>query len=354
VRGSKQVSWLDPVVAALAAIAGFALLSPEAFASRAEFLEGFIGQHNRYTAEGVWGYLLDPTWPAPPGWRFHFFSNLPTAFGVVGYVLALAGLGFVAFEASWAALPLLGYALAAGVMVAPLAALFVRYADPLVPSLAVGLGLTLARLWTKLRVRHSLPVARAGQAALLALALGPPAMRLWQFDRLMARPDTRELAQQWLVKHGGTGATLNNYTRVHLVEPSWEVACRGKLPDALLAGSWPETPDRDAQAWDKWVADDPNSLWLVATDVDYKGTDVYKADYLLFGTPVLMCGKLGRVAEQVPSNGCFERVDVISPGKPACSSEYDMFDNFFVPYAGFEGQHSPGPQVEIFRNHCKH
>jgi len=42
-----------------------------------------------------------------------------------------------------------------------------------------------------------------------------------------------------------------------------------------------------------------------------------------------------------------------SPGTPSCGAVYDLFDQFYVPYAGFAGVGHPGPQMVVYRNRCK-
>jgi hypothetical protein len=58
------------------------------------------------------------------------------------------------------------------------------------------------------------------------------------------------------------------------------------------------------------------------------------------------------MALQPPAPLCWEEMARFSPGTPLCSSVYDLFDQFYVPYAGFVGVERPGPQVTVYRNRC--
>jgi hypothetical protein len=243
-------------------------------------------------------------------------------------------------------------------MLAPLAQLFVRYALPIIPPLAVGLGVALARLggFAHQRFAQKLEsrLAAAGLSALAVLALGPPLVRLAQFDHLLAQPDTRELAQQWLLdRHGATGASIGYYQQIHLVEPSWKDACVGKTPSWINPAEAAEDPDHGPPFWNQLVTQGPTAFLQMCLDSAFKGQNLNQADYVLWPAPVLMCGKQGRLEGPEPSGQCFELATDISPGRPACGDLFDMFDSFFVPYAAFDGMTHPGPEVKIFKNLCK-
>ncbi len=238
-------------------------------------------------------------------------------------------------------------------MLVPLAQLFVRYALPIVPPLAVGLGIALARLSSIAHQRFSGTRAAAAFGAVAVLALGPPLVRLVQFDHLLAQPDTRELAQRWLLEHGGTGASFGYYQQIHFVEPSWKEACVGRVPSWVDPAAAAETPNHGPPFWNTLVPAGPPSLLQMALDGAFKGQNPTSADYVFWPSPVLMCGKQGRTEAPEPTGQCFELVETISPGTPACGDLFDMFDSFFVPYAAFDGVDRPGPKVAIYKNLCK-
>jgi len=337
-------------LALVAAIFGVWAVSPEIFTNLEPFWRGLMSAVGRY--QPSFNGMLDLSWHPIPGWRFHLFTNLPTAFGWCGYVLAVAGLVVGLRDRGWEAAPVVAHAAGAALMLAPVTQLFVRYGIPILPALAVGLALALTRLSILAQERISPLQASLAFSLVAVLALGPPLVRAVQYDHILSQPDTRELAQQWLLDHGGTGASLGYYQRIHLVEPSWEEACRGKVP-SWAEGRIAETPDNGPPFWHDLVGHDPDSLIQETLDAAFKGNNVPAADYLFWPAPIVMCGKQGRLEGPNPAGQCFQLVDTISPGTPACGDLFDMFDSFFVPYTAFDGVIRPGPRVEIFKNLCK-
>jgi hypothetical protein len=333
-----------------ASVAGLCASSPEIFTNLEPFWRGLMSAVGRY--QPSFNGMLDLSWHPIPGWRFHLFTDLPTAFGWVGYLLAIAGLALALWDRGWEAGPVAATAVGAALMLAPVTQLFVRYAVPILPSLAVGLALALTRLSVFAHERLPGLQASLGFSAIAVLALGPPLVRLCQYDHILAQPDTRDLAQQWLLDHGGTGATLGYYQRVHFVEPSWVEACRGRVP-SWVDGPVALTPDHGPPFWSDLVQKDPESLVQETLDAAFKGNDLSGADYVFWPLPLVMCGKQGRLEAPDPGGQCFELVDTLSPGTPACGDLFDMFDSFFVPYTAFAGVVRPGPEIKIYKNLCK-
>ena len=344
-------TWAIGLLTIGAAIGGLWLSSPEIFTNLEPFQKGLLSAVGRYSPS--FNGMLDLSYHHDPGWKFHLFTNLPIAFGWVGYLLAIAGLALALRDRGWEAAPVVAMALGCAIMLAPVTQLFVRYAVPILPALAVGLALAVTRLSMLVHERVEGRLAAAVFSALAVLAFGPALVRLVQYDHLLSQPDTRELAGQWLLEHGGTGASIGYYQRVPLAEPSWEQACAGKIPAWAATTRLPETPDHGPPFWRDLIDKEPDSLAQMTLDAAFKGNDLSAADYIFWPAPSVMCGKQGRIEGAEPSGQCFQFVDTISPGTAACHDLFDMFDSFFVPYAAFDGVVRPGPRVEIFKNLCK-
>jgi hypothetical protein len=294
----------------VSALGTFLLLSPESAKNPHAFWESLVLHGARFST-------TDPT--LPPGWKFHLLQNLPTACGWLGLAGGLVGLWLIWRRDRWACAilgaQLVGYFL----FLAPIRMLFVRYLSPLLPSLAVGVAVCLS--WSVEVARRKLDWRRFGlPMGLGALLLLPTAARLIQFDRLMSRADTRDLATAWLRDNAGDAPVLlegGRYVSLHAVTADRVQFCRPAVPDALY-----RAPAILSQGVPRY---------LVQPSID------------------CMPFFLGPVA---PVSRCFQPVATFSAGKvPSCEA-YDQFDAFWLPYFDFTGVSRPGPNLTIYRNLC--
>ncbi len=342
----------------LTAPLGFLLLSPGVLRFPKDFWAGVSGQSERYNLGNARGHLLDQSYVIPPGWRFHLFTNLPIAFGVVGLCLAVVGLWVIWGRSRGAAIIVLGSALGGFAIIAPSQMLFVRYAAPMVPALAVSLGVALAAFWSlSKRVVGRQRAIWAG-VLVVAAALVPPAWTTFQFDRLMARPDTRDVATRWLLNQGSDAPAVTQgwYAEVQLLDPTAAKECSAQVPPWLNpgVGLLPPTHDHLTGA----IARGDKGWAAIANDTIYRylgqAPGREHARYILSGQAILPCGKLGPAPGHEPfDEKCYALRDVISPGEPECGGVMDLFDAFYLPYSGFRGQTLGGPRVEIYENLCR-
>ena len=309
----------------LSALAFFTL-SPEALFHPRDFVTGLLRLNSKYTAIGSDGGYL-PGHEHLIGWKFHLFTNLPIALGWPAYILAAVGLCLLTHKRQWA-IPV--YVAAALAVLLPVHQLFTRYADPLCVGLAIATAVALCEM-------RNLPWE--WQAFALCFVFAAPVTTALEFDNFLTKPDTRDLAREWLIRHGGNALSPYGLARVPLIEPQWAKACGETGPLAL-------TIDNGPPYW-------PTTERLEVMDAAYKGGGpVDKTDWVFVGTQVMPNGRYKDEEFQIQGN-CFELVDTIDPGTPEAASIFDPFDMFFVPYRGFEGQHNPGPRVAIYRNRCK-
>jgi hypothetical protein len=306
------------------------------------------------------GFVLDPEAVLLPGWQYHLTVTLPAAFGIVGFALALIGLAACSGE-RWAVATLWAAALAFFAAVAPVHALFVRYASPITIPLAVGLAVSLSWIWEQAeRFRRRGKVALLGFGtglAVVALALGLPLRTLIAFDRVLASPDTREQTADFILAQG-PGATLVTqgfYGEIHGLEASLWEACAPRVPGWLLRRV-PQLPGQH-QDWQRLVNED-SSHW---GDLVHEGISRYlagasppvnEARFVAEGHLVLECGRAARIDAEPLDPACFTPVARFSPGVPSCRDKVDIFDCFFMPYAAFDGVERPGPEIVVSRNTC--
>jgi hypothetical protein len=341
----------------LAAAAGLELLSPRALTHFGEFWDGFNSQRVRYDPTFSRGFLLDPSAVLPPSWRFHLTLTLPAAFGWPG--LALAPLGFlVAWRRDrWGAALLVGSALLFFSEVAAVQTLFVRYASPTLPALAVGLALALTQAWAGARQLARGPVGQGLGVSLCALILASPALRIVALDRLFSRADTREQAADWLLAQGPTATVVPQapYTQVHALQAAATPACQPVVPPWLFRPV-PTLPGNNFD-WEAAVRQGPEQWTAISNEglARYRpgmGLRAQNGGFVTQGRALLACGKPGKLTNVEPLDACFAEVAVFSPGSPACDTSIDLFDSFFVPFDGFEGQLRPGPEIRIYKNRC--
>ena len=206
--------------AVVAAVAGLLLWSPQIVTHWSEFRDGFAGQLGRYAATRT-----------TPGSIFYPTVVFPTTFGWAGLLLCFAGLVWCAWRRRVLSLVVYAFMFYA-CFLGPLRLTYPRYCSPLVPALAAGGGIAAALLIARLSVRFPRWLALTLVAL---LALGLPTARLVAFDRLMARRDTRDLAQDWLAAQGPDRVVLTEgvYAQVHAVDASVAAVCRQELPAAL-------------------------------------------------------------------------------------------------------------------------
>jgi hypothetical protein len=289
---------------------------------------------------------------------------LPTGFGLAGYVLCVAGLAGVIRKSPWVSAPLVAYVLAFyALLLGPLRLVFVRYGSPIVPALAAVGGVLAVQLIDVLCARVALP-RLAATAALVIVTLTPPAIRLAQFDRLLARADTRDLAREWLVSHaaGKTVLTEGAFAHVQAVEARHAKVCQEELPAALwrptpiLAVSRQPTPSGMGELG--WGAIGfGGSRWYVFDEADQRESlsDLHAAsapDFLARARGSHALALSGEEAWGPRDPACWREAVHFDPGDLE-AAEWDTYDAFHAPFDGFSAVQRPGPEIVIYENRCK-
>jgi 4-amino-4-deoxy-L-arabinose transferase-like glycosyltransferase len=365
-----------PIAAAvLAAVAGLLLWSPQIVTHWSEFRGGFAGQLGRYAATRT-----------TPGSIFYPTVVFPATFGWPGLLLCFAGLVWCARQRRGISLVVYAFMFYA-CFLGPLRLTYPRYGSPLVPALTAGGGIAAALLIERLSGRLPRWLALA-MVALLALAL--PTARLVAFDRLMARRDTRDLAQDWLAARGTDKVVLTEglYAQVHAVDASVAAVCRRELPAALwrpvpvlLAPTTPLTPlpgELQSTVNPRYlpvrlsnapaVAGQGEAGWehigflgaqrFVIWEYDQRAalTDLHAPgapDFLSRAEgPRAIGWAVGWNEHPRPIDRCWTPVASFSSGRQDAAT-WDTFDAFLVPFKDFAALDRPGPQVSIYKNDCK-
>ncbi len=291
------------------------------------------------------------------GWVHHLSFSLPYG---LGWPLLLAGLGGCVWL-GWRRRPmdlvLLGGILAYYAVAGSGKLVFPRYMLPLVPllclSAAVGLE-EVARRW------------RGLWAVLVLAALIPGAVLSWQHDQLLARPDTRLLAAEWIEAQVPEGVyiamTGSEYGHPQVRRTrQW---LQERLEDVRLAGesSWyqarllqlpgfPPTPAYYVVSLRPAFRMPLRSVW-----------DPCSVDSLLnrgvgwvvtLEHPLLYSQVDAELARQLESQAVLmARFDPFVAGEHS-PPVYDPIDAYYAPLAGFAALERPGPLIRIYRLKAK-
>ena len=197
-RGNIFRSYLFLLAAAAASVATAFLLAPYLFIEFREVLTDVIyearSRHLSATSPGVFGNLL-----------FYLGSGIPK---VTGYGAAVAGFGGLAVALARRRSPevwlLAAFGLAYLIFIVSMPLQWVRYALPMAPVVAVGIGLGAEEIRKRIPAQHGLAVAAA-----LLLALGPSLAVATKTTVLKAAErDTRIEAAAWIEEHLPAGATI--------------------------------------------------------------------------------------------------------------------------------------------------
>jgi hypothetical protein len=179
------------------AVIGFLVGTPFAAISPAEFFRGVFGEV-RAIGTVQFGNEGDP-----PGLVFHLLHSLPQAMGVPLLVCAAGGAVAALARRSPAHLLILAFPLPYLGVIGAWDSRFERYAVPLLPFLSVLAAVGIVEVVGRWR--------RGRQAGLVVAAVLVgilPAARLGYYELLLRRPDSRELAGEWIEKNIPDGARV--------------------------------------------------------------------------------------------------------------------------------------------------
>lgn len=265
------------------------------------------------------------------GWTYHVGVSLRYGLGLPLLVTSLAGLVAMSIRRPRAALILCAFPVAFYTATGASYNVFVRYMVPIVPFLCVTAAFLVVSVgeWLTRRparwMRVPLPVAD-GVLAVSVLIVWPSAASVMAFDRLLTIPDSRLLAGAWMREHAPPGSVIYYAGAVY-----GHLQLEDRRPFKYVYWRW----DRDASQFrnqrDRWTDDWPD--WVV----------VHESPLPYSHVPERVEGKLR--SDYVLAH-VEQAVDSDDP-----RNVYDLQDGFFLPFAGFNDIHRPGPNILIYRRH---
>ncbi len=247
------------------------------------------------------------------GWLVHLTSSLRYGLGIPLLAAGLAGCVLLCWRNPRTAVVLLLFPAAYYATVGSAYTVFARYAVPLVPFLCLTAALTVTELARviagRTRWRRELAVAWV----LAALVIGPPVWSVVQFDRLLARADSRVVAASWITAHVPRGALIEEtgspWTHVYL-RTTGQHQDSGYRQFAFKEGDRPD-------------------VLIIPTSKRLPADDQSAAAMVLAAGYRKMCS-----------------IDAYDPEDEGLV--YDWQDEFYLPLTGFGAVRTPGPSLTVY------
>jgi len=270
------------------------------------------------------------------GWWYHLRHTLPAGLGWPLLLAGLVGLGLMIFRREKAGLILLVFPLAYYLAIGKGRTVFLRYMIPIVPFVCLTAAYFVGSGWRYVsRRRPELSWLAPGLAgAAMGLLLLKPAWDVFQFDRLLAKTDSRLIAADWFQKNIPTGYSLHQtgYWACHLVVnpiegPDW---MQVRTPEA---GRGYRLLDYDP-AWKTFVSN---------------GQPVSELpDVLVWHEyPLYAMNPLGPELRALLRDRYRLKQSFVA-WRPEGRHFFDQLDAFYLPYQGWDGVDRPGPNVHIY------
>jgi hypothetical protein len=307
--------WRDLGAAILGAAGGFLIGTPFAVLDWTKFLADFNAERLHLTGgTGAW---------TDRGWVHHLTFNLRYGLGEPLLAATLAGVAWLGTRRSWRSALVLSFPLTYYAAMGAGFTVFARYMVPLVPFACLIAAMLLDVLESRLVQRYRPRVWSVGLIAVLgAVLMLPSAARDVAFDRLLAQPDTRVLAAQWMERTYPAGVTMYQ---------------TGQFYGHLV----PQPAFRYAQ----YTFDEPRGRFERNGEAAATLPDVI----VLLESPLVEYSRVPRQIPPILNRDYALRVSfqAIRPGDSGPRA-YDQQDAFFVPFDRLGAVRRPGPNVTLY------
>ncbi len=221
------------------ALVGFLIGTPYAVLTPLAFVRGVLSELREvHTVQ--FGNEADMN-----AYLFHLLHSFPEGMGVALFLLALSGLVVALLRHGRGEVILLAFPLPYFLVIGSWNSRFERYTLPLLPFLALlaALGLVVLATWLHQRAAR-LPGRLVGTwrpglglALAAAVLVGPEVVRIGHWHVLLARPDTREVAGEWIEREipAGSRIAMEPYSPAIRLSPAMVRAERERLGDTVAA-----------------------------------------------------------------------------------------------------------------------
>jgi 4-amino-4-deoxy-L-arabinose transferase-like glycosyltransferase len=300
--------WLPSIIYGTAAIAAFLAGTPYAVLDWPTFSTDLAFDFEHLSQ----GHAVD----LGRGWSYHLTTSLPFGVGLTAYAAAVPGSVFLVRTRPHHAVIVGAFALALYASLASGSTVFFRYVLPVVPALCLAAAAAVVAAATWLERARAFAPARA-YALVLVIVLGPGLINAIWFDALLARTDTRVLAQRWLALRLQPGDSLydagSRYTHIAL--------------DGLRVHRWEYDPRENVFAGVAGALPD----WIVISE----------SPVAAYAAPPPAIRDLVRREYELQTS-------IRATRRRPRSALYDLQDAFFMPVWGFWTVERPGPTVNVY------
>ncbi len=265
----------------------------------------------------------DPRLHLENGWIHHLVNSMRYRLGLPLLVAGLAGAALLALRTPGVAVLLLAFPVAYYSVAGGLRNLFFRYTIPIVPFLCLTAAYIVwqAAVWLGARpgvARWHRAVTVAALVVLGAIVIGPSALNLWRFDRIVSRTDNRVVVAEWFEQHVPAGSSVLQsgsryglaqfHRRLGYTEWVWDGGRRRFNVNGRPAEGQPD--------------------WIVVQDSPLPSATQDQVTALLAGDYVLV--------------NAFKAVSLND------DLVYDRQDMFYVPFSGLQYVTRPGPNFTLY------
>ena len=288
----------------------FALTSPYSFLEYDQFISALRGI-SAHLATGH-GVMLGR------GWVVHLASSLRYGLGLPLLVAGLTGLLLLLWKQPREGVMVALFPVAYYVVIGSGYTVFTRYILPVVPFLCLTAVFAVVNAGRALAAWSSRPtLAPMTTWGLALLVVAPSAWSVVQFDRLLARTDSRVLAARWVELRFPNGASIAEVGR--------------RSTNLFFLPEGPATPSRYRTTM---VTDD-------AAEVGEP--DMVVVPRSLFDPGAVMPARATALASHYTPLYVVDAQDLSAKG-----AVYDWQDEFYLPLTGFAGIQRPGPNLTIY------
>jgi 4-amino-4-deoxy-L-arabinose transferase-like glycosyltransferase len=307
----------DTFVAPLIVIVVFLLLSPYVFLDYHTFLYHF---HRMLFCDRVNLYqtmvqhdFSDYSFQKPLLYSLQF--GLRHAMGIVPALLSIISIIYLVLRRRPFDLCLVLFVVVYFFFINSGKAVFVRYYLGIVPLLSLFLAEMIVAMWRRFFSKRGALGITLGCVVVLLVAAEPIYTSLMQ-SHLLAQPDTRTLAAEWIAKNIPPGSKIAAPLEYHYGKPTLEKGCSYvKLGNTVMG--------------------------LQQRNVNYVLIDEH---FLRLYSPP----QSSQLAEELAQQAVLlKRFPMSDQGQP--HPIYDQLDGFYVPVARFAELDRPGPEISIYQ-----
>jgi hypothetical protein len=345
--------WLAGPTVTLAAglsLVGFLIGTPYAVLTPVAFVRGVLSElHEVNTVQ--FGNEADMS-----GYWFHLLHSFPEGMGVPLFLLALGGVVWALVRHGRREVLLLAFPLPYFLVIGSWSSRFERYTLPLLPFVTLLAALCLATLGGWLRGRAGRLAARwrpgLGMAVAVVLLVAPEVARIVDWHLLLARPDTREVAGQWIEREIPNGAriAMEPYSPAIRLSPDMVRAERERLGDSVAAQI---ARHRFDQFLASPAAQAAQGYWLFRLNTyDLNWLRQRQVEYVVLSGFTYQ--RYQRACDRYPAACRFyeeleRRGTLVYTIEPGTNGQTLWVGDIYSPLTHLSERHLPGPPIKIYR-----